>query len=69
VDQVDQGDAEGESLARSGWGLNEKVESGQRIADDHFLNWKRLGDRTRLEGVDHRLGGAEIGEGSDVVNS
>src|SRR5439155_23874995 len=69
LDQVDHGDAEGEGLARPGGGLDEKVAAGERIADDHLLNGERLGDRARVKGFDHGLRSAEIGKGSDVVNS
>jgi hypothetical protein len=69
LDQIHHGDAEGKRLARSGGRLDEEVAAGERIADDHLLNGERLGDRARPEGVDHRLGSAEIGKGSDVVNS
>jgi hypothetical protein len=46
--------------------LDEKVATGERIADDHLLNGERLGDRARAEGGDHGLGNAEIGKGGDV---
>jgi hypothetical protein len=42
--------------------LDEKVMAGERVADDHLLDRKRMIDRTSREGVDDRPRSAEVGK-------
>jgi hypothetical protein len=40
--------------------------AGERVGDDKFLYGKGLGDRSRAQRFDDRLGGAEFGKRSYV---
>ena len=63
VEPIDKRDAEGERLARSGRRLREDVAAGEHVGDDEPLDGERLADAAVRQGVDHRRGHAEIGEG------
>ncbi len=69
LDAVDQRHAEGEGLAGPGWGLDEQVVTGERVADDHLLDGKGLVDAALRKRAHDILGYAEIGERHDFVSS
>jgi hypothetical protein len=62
LDQVDQRDAEGERLARSGRGLDQQVVTGERVADHQLLDGERLGDVALGERAHHGFRNAEVGK-------
>ncbi len=62
-DALDQRDAEGERLARTGRRLGEHVATGEDVLDDEALDRERLGDAALRERGQHGTGYAEIGEG------
>ncbi len=62
IDPVDQRDAEGERLARSGRGLDQQVVTGERVADHQLLDGERLGDVTLSESAHHGFRNAEVGK-------
>ncbi len=62
LDAVHQRHAEGEGLAGAGGRLDEKVMTGERVADDHLLDGERLIDAAAGKRAHDMLGNAEIGE-------
>src|SRR4029077_8278939 len=63
AEEVDDGDREGERLARPGRGLREHVAAGEHVGDDEALDGERLFDAACGKRTAHGTGHAEIGEG------
>jgi len=59
---LDQGNPEGERLARAGRRLREHVVPGEHVGDDQLLYGERRLDPTLGELIDYDLGHAEVGE-------
>ena len=62
LEQVGDGHAEGEGLARAGRRLDEDVAPGEDVGDDQLLDCERRDDAAPFERVRDRTRNAEIGE-------
>ena len=69
LDPVHQRQAEGKGLAGAGGRLDEQVVSRERVADDHLLDGKGLGDAALRKCAHDRVGDAGIGKRFDGVSS
>jgi hypothetical protein len=65
LDALDQRDAEGQGLPRSGRRLDEKVRAAEGVADDQLLDGEGGDDVAARQRAADRLGDAEIGKGGD----
>ena len=62
---LDDRDREPQRLAGAGLRLGERIAAGRGVLDHHHLDREGLVDAPLREGVDHRVGYAEVPEGCD----